>query len=118
MMGSFLPFGVGNAVEPHSGTQRIDVEDVLATPGICVPLVLITAQSPFGLAGHRIDRDPPQETLGVLHLPDEIDALETTEITTDTYMEYNERFRSFVIPALALLLVEIALLGTRFRKLP
>jgi Ca-activated chloride channel family protein len=49
---------------------------------------------------------------------DEIDELETTEITTDTYMEYNERFRWFLIPALALLLAEVVLLGTRFRKLP
>jgi Ca-activated chloride channel family protein len=49
---------------------------------------------------------------------DEIDQLEKTEITMSSYMEYNERFRWFVIPALALLLAEIVLLGTRFRKLP
>jgi Ca-activated chloride channel family protein len=48
----------------------------------------------------------------------EIDAMEKTEITTSTYMEYNERFQRFVIPALALLLLEVVLLGTRFRKLP
>ena len=44
--------------------------------------------------------------------------METTEITTDTYMEYNERFRFLVAPALLLLLLEVVLLGTRFRKLP
>lgn len=49
---------------------------------------------------------------------DEIDELERTEITMSSYMEYNEQFRWFVIPALALLLIEIVLLGTRFRKLP
>jgi Ca-activated chloride channel family protein len=49
---------------------------------------------------------------------DEIDALETTEITTDTYMEYNERFRWFLLPAVGLLILEVVLLGTRFRKLP
>ena len=49
---------------------------------------------------------------------DEIDALETTEITTDTYMEYNERFRWFLLPAVCLLMLEVVLLGTRFRKLP
>ena len=49
---------------------------------------------------------------------DEIDQLEKTEITTHTFMEYNERFRAFVIPALGLLLLEVVLLGTRFRKLP
>lgn len=47
-----------------------------------------------------------------------IDELETTEITMDTYMEYHERFRAFVLPAVALLILEVALLGTRFRKLP
>ena len=49
---------------------------------------------------------------------DQIDRLEKTEITTHTYMEYNERFRSFVLPALGLLLLQVVLLGTRFRKLP
>ena len=49
---------------------------------------------------------------------DEIDQLEKTEITTNTYMEYNERFRWFLLPAVGLLLFEVVLLGTRFRKLP
>ncbi len=49
---------------------------------------------------------------------EQIDALEKTEITMSSYMEYNEQFRWFVIPALALLLFEVVMLGTRFRKLP
>lgn len=49
---------------------------------------------------------------------DQIDEMEKTEITMSSYMEYNEQFRWFVYPALALLLLEIVLLGTRFRKLP
>ncbi|MCP4656920.1 MAG: VWA domain-containing protein, partial [bacterium] len=48
----------------------------------------------------------------------QIDELEKTEITMSSYMEYNEQFRWFVIPALGLLLLEVVLLGTRFRKLP
>ncbi len=48
----------------------------------------------------------------------QIDELEKTEITMSSYMEYTERFRWFVFPALALLLLEVVLLGTRFRKLP
>ncbi|MEM7481361.1 MAG: VWA domain-containing protein [Acidobacteriota bacterium] len=47
-----------------------------------------------------------------------IDELEKTEITMESYMEYNERYRWFVLPAVALLLLEVLLLGTRFRKLP
>jgi Ca-activated chloride channel family protein len=49
---------------------------------------------------------------------DQIDEMETTEITMHSYMEYNEQFRWFVLPALGLLLAEVLLLGTRFRKLP
>ena len=33
-------------------------------------------------------------------------------------MEYDERYRALVLPALGLLLLETLLLGTRFRKLP
>ena len=49
---------------------------------------------------------------------DKIDRLEKSEITMKSYMEYDERFRWFVAPAVLLLLVEVVLLGTRFRKLP
>jgi Ca-activated chloride channel family protein len=49
---------------------------------------------------------------------DQIDEMEKTEITMHSYMEYNEQFRWFVYPALGLLLAEVLLLGTRFRKLP
>lgn len=48
----------------------------------------------------------------------EIDEMEKTEIKTSTYMEYNEQFPWFLWPALGLLLGEVVLLGTRFRKLP
>ena len=49
---------------------------------------------------------------------DKIDQLEKTEITMQAYMEYNEQFRWFVLPAVILLLLETLLLGTRLRKLP
>ncbi len=48
----------------------------------------------------------------------QIDQLEKSEISMESYMEYNERFSWFVFPALALLLLEVGLLGTRLRKLP
>ncbi|MCB1034865.1 MAG: VWA domain-containing protein, partial [Acidobacteria bacterium] len=59
-----------------------------------------------------------QDESALASIYDEIDQLEKTEITMHTYMEYNERFRWFVLPALGLLLLEVGLLGTRFRKLP
>ncbi len=61
-------------------------------------------------------RAEDREALGAIY--DEIDRLEKTEITTESYMEYDERYRRLVLPALGLLLLETVLLGTRFRKLP
>ena len=69
-----------------------------------------------GLTGGRYFRAEDEQALKKIY--EEIDQLEKTEITMSSYMEYNEQFRWFVIPALALLLLEVALLGTRFRKLP
>jgi Ca-activated chloride channel family protein len=48
----------------------------------------------------------------------EIDQLEKTVVESRTYMEYDERFTWAVLPAIVLLLLEILLLGTRFRKIP
>ncbi len=66
--------------------------------------------------GGKYFRAEDEAALGEIY--QEIDELEKTEITMSSYMEYNEQFRWFVIPAIALLLLEVALLGTRFRKLP
>ncbi len=59
-----------------------------------------------------------EDERGLQAIYEQIDELEKTEITMSSYMEYNEQFRWFVIPAIALLLLEVVLLGTRFRKLP
>ena len=59
-----------------------------------------------------------EDEQALVKIYEEIDELEKTEITMSSYMEYNEQFRWFVIPALALLLLEVLMLGTRFRKLP
>ena len=68
------------------------------------------------LTGGKYFRAEDEEALKQIY--EEIDQLEKTEITMSSYMEYNEQFRWFVIPALGLLLLEVVLLGTRFRKLP
>lgn len=49
---------------------------------------------------------------------EEIDKLEKTETKSNSYMDYKEIFSFFVIPGLGLLLFEIALANTRFRKIP
>jgi Ca-activated chloride channel family protein len=59
-----------------------------------------------------------EDTGALKSIYEEIDEMEKTEIQTSSYMEYNEQFRRFLVPALALLLLEVVLLGTRYRKLP
>ena len=49
---------------------------------------------------------------------DEIDKLEKTEKEVSTYLEYTEKFSGFVMAALALLLIEVVLASTVFRKIP
>lgn len=48
----------------------------------------------------------------------EIDKLERSEIEMPKYMEYEELFRYFVIPAMILLVLEFILRETVFRRLP
>lgn len=75
-----------------------------------------TLQQIASLTGGSYFRAEDESALVAVY--DEIDQLEKSEITTDSYVEYEERFAAFVVPALVLLLLEVLLLGTRFRKLP
>ncbi len=55
---------------------------------------------------------------GLERIVERIDELEKTEISQESWMEYEERFAWLVAPAVFLLLVEVILLDTRLRKLP
>jgi Ca-activated chloride channel family protein len=59
-----------------------------------------------------------EDSVGLSKIYDQIDQMEKTEIEMEQYMEYNERFAWLVIPAIFLLLLEVLLLGTVFRKIP
>lgn len=59
-----------------------------------------------------------EDSDGLSKIYDQIDEMEKTEIEMEQYMEYNERFAWLVIPAIFLLLLEVLLLGTVFRKIP
>jgi Ca-activated chloride channel family protein len=48
----------------------------------------------------------------------QIDKMEKTEAKVKEYMEYDELFTYFLIPALCLILLEILLANTRFMKIP
>ncbi len=75
-----------------------------------------TLQKIASTTGGAYFRAEDREALSEVYT--KIDELEKTEITMESYMEYNERFSALVIPAILLLLLEVGLLGTRLRKLP
>ena len=75
-----------------------------------------TLQEVADITGGAYFRAEDAEALERIY--DEIDKLERTEVKSSTYMEYDERFAWLVLPAIALLLLELLLLGTRLRKVP
>jgi Ca-activated chloride channel family protein len=61
-------------------------------------------------------RATDRETLEDIY--DEIDTLEKTEVKVKEYMEYEELYHFFILPALLLFTLEIILRNTRLRVLP
>jgi Ca-activated chloride channel homolog len=59
-----------------------------------------------------------EDSAGLAKIYEQIDSMEKTEIKMTQYLEYEERFGWFVLPALGLVLAEALLLSTRLRKLP
>lgn len=57
-------------------------------------------------------------TKGLAEIYETINKMETTEVKVKEYMEYDELFAIFLIPGLLLLLAEVVLANTRFRKIP
>ena len=55
---------------------------------------------------------------GLTNIYAEIDKLEKSKVEVSTYTNYTERFIPFVIAALALLLLELILKYTTFKKFP
>ncbi|MGB1719612.1 MAG: vWA domain-containing protein [Candidatus Latescibacterota bacterium] len=66
--------------------------------------------------GGKYYRATSEEKLEAIYR--EIGELETTEITSEVHVEYSERYFYFLWPGLLLLLAEILLSNTRFRRLP
>jgi Ca-activated chloride channel family protein len=58
------------------------------------------------------------DTNSLKEIYNQIDKLEKTETEVTQYTEYNELFHYFLLPAFGLLLVELGLRKTRFRKIP
>lgn len=58
------------------------------------------------------------DTKSLLEIYNHIDLLEKTETEVTQYTEYSELFHYFLLPAFALLLCELGLKKTKFRKIP
>jgi Ca-activated chloride channel family protein len=68
------------------------------------------------ITGGKYFRATDTESLEKIY--DEIDRMEKTTATVEKYSEYRELFPYFVVPALALILLETVLAGTVYRKIP
>lgn len=66
--------------------------------------------------GGKYYRATSEEKLEAIYK--EIGELETTEITSEIHVEYSERYLDFLWPGLLLILIELLLSNTRFRRLP
>ena len=66
--------------------------------------------------GGKYYRATSEQKLGQIY--EEIGELERTEITSEIYVEYSERYTMFLWTGLVMLLAEILLSNTRFRRLP
>jgi Ca-activated chloride channel family protein len=97
------PFLVDSVFGPRVVYQDVDIDEAQ----------LRSIAETTGGAYYRAEE---REALRSIY--DEIDRLERTEITTQSYVEYEDRYSWFVVAALGLLMVEVALLGTRLRALP
>jgi Ca-activated chloride channel family protein len=58
------------------------------------------------------------DTKGLKEIYKTIDTMEKTEIKVKEYTEYNELFNWFLLPGLFLIIAEVVLVNTRFRKIP
>jgi Ca-activated chloride channel family protein len=68
------------------------------------------------LTGGKYFRATDTESLRKIYA--QIDRMEKTKVETKVYMEYKELFHLFLVPGLLLLLLEILLANTMYRKLP
>lgn len=101
------------------GTARVPVGDPMG--GVRYVTMRVDLDEPTlkemaGMTGGRYFRATDRESLESVY--EEIDTLETTEIQVEDFTRYRERFPLFLGVGLFLLLAEVGLSQTAFRKLP
>jgi len=97
------PFLVDSLFGKHYVYQKVDLDEE-------------TLKEIAQKTGGRYFRATNTEALKTIY--QQIDKMEKTEAKVKEYMEYDERFKYFLIPALCLILLEILLANTRFMKIP
>ena len=114
---------VAVALSVHDGKRRFDLDVAFASDAPVVALYgpsgggkSLTLQAIAGKTGGKYYRADSSETLHAIY--DEIDKLEKSEVETKKYVRVEERLHWAVLPGLALLLLEILLSHTAWRKLP
>ena len=97
------PFLVDSLFGKHYVYQKVDLDEE-------------TLKEIAQKTGGRYFRATNTEALKTIY--QQIDKMEKTEAKMKEYMEYDELFTYFLIPALCLILLEILLANTRFMKIP
>lgn len=98
-----VPFVIDTPFGKRVVHQRVDLDEN-------------TLKAIAAITGARYFR--ATDTAELAKIYGEIDKLEKTEVKVKEYMEYEERFHWFLLPALLLLLCEIVLARTKLKKLP
>src|ERR1700730_12311372 len=62
------PLGIGGAISRLLGALAIHIENILASPGLRLRVVLVAALAPVERIGHGVLGDAPQELDLLIHL--------------------------------------------------
>src|ERR1700682_5034771 len=65
---SASPLGIGGAISRLVGGLAVHIENILASPGLRLRVVLIAALAPVERIGHGVLGDAPQELDLLIHL--------------------------------------------------
>src|ERR1700730_16668163 len=68
------PLGIGGAISRLVGGLAIHIENILASPGLRLRVVLIAALAPVERIRHGVLGDTPQELDFLIHLAGHLDA--------------------------------------------
>ena len=98
------------------GERISSVEQMLLLGGSRGQVDEATLKTVAEMTGGRYFRASDEESLRRIY--EEIDTLEKTAIATERYVSYSEGFSRWAVPALLLLLFEVGLGNTVFRRIP